>query len=173
MIMNSSGKKGQTSVASMIFSPINIATLLGIIFLVMQIPFPGIYSVVSETIPDALLGVINTVGAVTTPVSMMIIGMNLAKSSIREAFTDKDVITSSAMRLVFMPLMALGVVKLFGVPAAYLTACVFPLIISMPSPSASVMLSEQYGADVAFPSRITVLTSLMCIVTIPLFATLL
>ena len=76
------------------------------------------------------------------------------------------------MKLIVFPLIALVIVKL-TIGTGSLLASVIILEAAMPCAMLTVILSERYKADVEFASAGVMLTTLLCIVTIPLFAILL
>ena len=74
---------------AVIFSNINIATALSLIFYFGRISLPSYVAVP-----------VNYISGITTPISMIIIGMALAHSKASSLFTDIHAWTASAMRLI-------------------------------------------------------------------------
>ena len=144
----------------LLFTGVNAATLTGLLFFCFQIP-----------VPDAIMAPIRHLSNITTPLSMFLIGMTLAKGKVGEAFRDRDAYSAAFMRLLVLPLLTWGVLKLlpFLSPLAFY---VLLIIMSMPSPAVSGILAEQYGGNTVLSARIVFLSSLCCIATIPLVALL-
>ena len=135
---------------------VNIAVALGLIFFIAQLPVPAV-----------AMTVLNYFGGITTPLSMFLIGLSLSGGNLMEVFTDRDVITITVTRLILLPLLGIVVLRLLPLPAETLLVGVSLVIISMPCPSAGMMLAQQYGQDVELASRAIFFSSLCCILTIP------
>lgn len=150
---------------SVLVTGINIAALLGLVFYFAQL-----------SVPTAILTPITHLSNVTTPLSMFVTGMNLSGGKFSALFRDRDVISASAARLVVMPLVSfailVGLNQVFPFGNPLILGVVF-IIMSMPAPAVGTILAENYGASREFAAEIVFLSSLFCIVTIPLMAMLL
>lgn len=150
--------------ASVLITGINIAAVLGLIFYFAQL-----------SVPTAVLTPITHLSNVTTPLSMFVTGMNLTSGKFSTLFRDRDIISSSAARLVAMPLISFAILTLinlvFPFPNPLIFGVVF-IIMSMPAPAVATILAENYGASREFAAGIVFLSSLFCIITIPLMAML-
>ena len=109
---------------------------------------------------------------VTTPLSMLIIGMNLTGGSVSALLRNWDVLSSAFLRLLFLPLLTWGILMLLPVEDP-LVIGVTLIIMAMPSPAVTSILAETYGGDTQFASEAVFLSSLLCLVTIPLISLLL
>ena len=155
-----SGKEPDGGKKNVLLSRQNLAMLLGLLFFLFQIPVPEVAS-----------RVINAFAGITTPLSMFVIGLSLSRGRIADTFRDKDVITICLMRLAAIPL--LSVLALHFMPfVSPLLKSVLILCAAMPCPSLSVIFSQTYGGDVELGSRAIFLSSLVCMVTIPLMTLL-
>lgn len=150
---------------SVLLTGVNISTALGLIFYFGRI-----------SVPEMILSPIVYLSNVTTPLSMMITGMNLARSSIADTFRDRDAITCSLTRLVAFPLLNFAVLALANRLLHFtnpLMVGVLFVVASMPTAAATTSLAEMYGADREFAARCVFISSLFCVVTIPLMSMLL
>ncbi|MCF2662460.1 AEC family transporter [Pseudoflavonifractor phocaeensis] len=154
---------GETRVSwkKVIFSMINLAIVVGLVLYCFQVS-------VSEVVKTPLQHLAN----VTTPLSMFITGMNLAANRVADVVRDRDAITASLTRLVLLPLATWGVLSLLPI-ANPMVVGVTLVIMSMPSAVATVVLGEQYGGCTQLAARTVCLSSLLCVVTIPLMVCLL
>ncbi len=144
-----------------LFSMINLATLVGTVLYITQLP-----------VPEAVQTPLRHLSNVTTPLSMIITGMNLSQGSLADVVRDRDAFTASAMRLLLFPLIAWGVMRCIpGLDGLVMGAAL--LNMSMPAPAAATLLGEEYGGNVQIGSRIIFLSSLLCVATIPLISLLL
>jgi predicted permease len=142
-----------------ILNPGIIATILGVIL--WFLPF---------SLPSFLLESIGLMGKLQTPLAMFIVGANIADIPIEKALFGKAMFLSVAVRLVVMPLAVYGVIRMTGAQG---TAPQIALILTaMPAAAQSVIMAEQQGGDSTFASEVVLATTVLSIVTIPLFASL-
>ena len=153
-----SGKTG--SLKSILMNPVNLASVAAILIFVSPVRFP---SYVSEPI--------DLIGAMTVPLSMIIIGSNLAAMPFVKVVSDPKSYLISFVRLVLLPGLVMGGVYLAGqsVEIAAATAAVIVLMCALPCGSMNVILSEKYDCAPEFAARATVQSMLLCMATLPLF----
>ncbi|MBR0256508.1 MAG: AEC family transporter [Synergistaceae bacterium] len=147
---------------SIIFSGINIATVLSLIFYFGRINLPATIS-----------APLSYISGITTPLSMMIIGMTLAHSKVADMFTDIHAWTATIMRLAVYPVLWLLAVKVFPLGSNPLVEAVYVLIMSMPGASVTVGMCEMYHGDIDFAAKIMFIQNILCMVTIPAICVLL
>ena len=150
-----------TTLRAILLTAVNISMLLGLVFFLLQI-----------SVPEVILMPLNSLGNLTTPLSMLIIGMNIAKADFNEVFRDRDAYSATFLRLILFPVLVWASLKLLPASFDPVIARLLVLIFAMPSSAMCGALAEKYGADAMLGSRITFLTSLFCIVTIPLICLL-
>ena len=115
-------------------------------------------------VPEFLDTAIANTGAVTTPLSMMVIGTMLI------GVPWKKLLEPSIFRLAFVRLIALPLVALFIlnlIDAQPLLAGVSLILTGRPAGSTSALLAAKYGADEDYASRCIVTTTIMSLATIP------
>ena len=122
-------------------------------------------------LPALIVDTCGMVGGVTSPLSMMVLGSSIAMYPLGESLRDWQSYLFSAFRLLIVPGAALIVCRLIGI-GDYYTGIV-TLSCAMPVASMVLMLAEQNGLDTAQISRTTLVTTLLSVVTIPLFVALL
>lgn len=121
------------------------------------------------TWPAIVLDVFENVRKVTIPLSMMFIGSLLATLNFKE-FTlfikNKYLWYAASFKLIFFPL-SLFIFLLF--PVSYPALTIAILTAGMPSASTTSIYAEKYDADSIFSSFGVMLSTLLCIFTIPFF----
>lgn len=150
---------------NVLLTGVNCSTALGLILYFGHIGLPGM-----------LLSPLTSLSNITTPLSMFITGMNLAKSSIRDTFRSRDAVTCSIARLIILPLAGFAVLKLLDALFHFqnpLMVGVLFIILAMPTAAATTTLAEMYDADQEFAARSVFLSSLFCVLTIPVMSMLL
>lgn len=122
-------------------------------------------------IPGPFADALDLLGSVTSPLAMIIVGALLATLPAERLLTDRAVWTVASFRLLIIPVALFLVLRpfiddplLLGIPV---------LLAAMPAAANTVMLAEEYHVDSALASRGVFLTTMLCIVTIPLITTLL
>ena len=146
-----SGAKG--SISKAIFHPCLVATYLG--FAVMLTGF---------TTPALLSRIIFTLGNCTTPISMMVVGSVLGLVEAKKLISGVT-IYFSVIRLIFLPLLALGCMLLIH-PEPMVTWVVV-ILCGTPAPVTTSILADKYKSDNMLASRIVFVSTLFSIVTIP------
>lgn len=155
------GSAQSISWGKVIFSLINLSLAVGLFFYFTQIQLPQAIRVPLDYLAD-----------ITTPLSMIITGMNLSQGEAADIFRDRDVLTASAARLLILPVMAWALMRLTpGLNELVLGAALINF--SMPSPASAALLGEQYGGNTQIAVRTVFVSSLLCIATIPLISLLL
>lgn len=144
-----------------IFSVINLSMAVGLVLYFTQIQLPPAVS--------APLGHLSNA---TTPLSMIVTGMNLSQGKISDVLRDRDVFTAAGTRLILFPAAAWVVTRLWpGLDT--LVAGALLLNLAMPSPATATMMGEEYGGCTQLAARVVFLSSLLSILTIPLVSLML
>jgi len=90
---------------------------------------------------------------------------------LKDMLGDRTAYLVSGFRLLVLPAIVLGVLMLFGVDMSVLTK-VIAMETAMPVATCTVIFVEQYRGNTAFASKCVLLSTLMSVVTIPIFALL-
>ncbi|MCD8329431.1 MAG: AEC family transporter [Lachnospiraceae bacterium] len=157
IICGNGEQKAEIQWKKILFTNVHAAVVRGLICFLGQI-----------TPPEQVMDVVGAFAGITTPLSMALIGRSLAGGKRSEVFRDREVLSITGMRLIVMPLLAVLLLHTLPLPAGSILTGVGTVILAMPCPSVSMMLAQQYGADVELAARAIFLSSLCCIVTIPL-----
>ncbi len=135
--------------------PCIIAVFLGVLLMVSQVKFPAFLENTLEGISKCMV-----------PVSMLAIGAMLAESDIRRMFT-RDVLYYCALRLLAYPLLILGVLRLLGIDSVLCSTMV--LLSAMPMASTTAILADKYDCSPELASQTIFVSTLLSIVTLPVF----
>ncbi len=149
-------KEKSFDVKKAVLSPSVIATGLSVILYLLELKLPS----VAGTAVTAL-------SSLNTPLPMIIIGYYLSTSNILSAITDKRIYLSSALRLIVIPAVMIGILLLFGVRGVPLIACT--VAASAPTAAAATMFSIKFERDTICSVNSVTLTTLLSIITMPLF----
>ena len=143
-----------------LFSAVNLAIVLGLTFYCLQV-----------SVPEVVLTPVQYLSDITTPLSMLVTGMNLAEGKLSDALLDRDVRSICLVRLLLFPILTWAVVELLPI-ANPMAVGVVIIIMAMPCAAATVVIGEEYGGCVELGARAVFVSSLLCIVTIPLISLL-
>lgn len=141
---------------------------------------PGLISIVIGVglflldikLPTVLADTLATVGGITTPLAMFIIGYKLGKMNFKDMLGDRIAYIVSGFRLIVLPAIVLVALWGLGVEMTVLTK-VIAMEIAMPVATCTVIFVEQYRGNTEFASKCVLLSTLLSVVTIPVFAMLL
>ena len=106
------------------------------------------------------------VGNAAVPMSMIVIGASMAQADLKEAFRDVKMMLYCLIKLIVIPVIMAVVVQFTSFDP--LLEGVFIIMLSMPVGSIVTLLAEEYGADRTLSSRGIVMTTVLCVVTLPI-----
>lgn len=141
-------------------NPVIPAAALGFVFFVTELRLPKLL--------ESGAGLLD---GLTAPLSMLVIGAVLSRGKLSDAFTDFRALPHVALRLAALPVASL---LLLG--AAFgdgLMVRVLACLMAMPVGAITVLLAEKYAEDPAIAARFVVATTLLSVITVPLFSLLL
>lgn len=119
------------------------------------------------SLPELILQPVEGFAALNTPLAMVVVGSHIAAIEWKSMFTDRQVYAVSALRLIAAPLLFLGAMLVLR-PA-------YPLFVgnviqaAAPVAANAVLFSVQFGRDARLASKVVALSTLLSIITLPLF----
>lgn len=127
-------------------------------------------------LPEIIGNTLASVGTMIGPASMIVTGMLFAGMNLKQIFANKRVYFITFLRLIAVPLIALVLIKLsnlasFSTDGNKIMLIVFLAIIT-PSASTVTQMCQVYGNDSRYASAITVMTTLLSIITMPIMVML-
>ena len=153
--MFATAKKEKSSlVKNVLFNPMMVVVYIGFILMAFGLHIPG-----------ALGKAVKSVGDMTAPLSMMLIGGTLSAMKPKALFS-RDVLAISAIRLLAMPILSALVFKPFALDPLAVSVAV--TLSAMPVASNTAAITERYGGDVPFASACVSVSTLISIVSVPL-----
>lgn len=122
-------------------------------------------------IPAPVIEVFDTLGGMVVPLSMMLIGVSLARLSLRAIFSDWRVYLVAACKLLLAPAAVYFLMRPFVRDPLFLQ--LFVIISAMPTASVLPILCGEYGGNGALASKSVFVTTLLSLATVPLMLGLL
>lgn len=138
-----------------LISPSTVFSVAAVIIYLLDLHFP---SVLSDTV--------HTVGVITTPLAMMLIGSTLATMNMREIFGDRHVYPFAAVRQFILPLLLWPLLSGL-ITDPYLLGITFVLFI-MPVANTSVLFATEYHGNEQLAAKTVFITTIMTVITVPL-----
>ncbi len=153
-----SGKKG--NLKNVFLNPVIPAGIVSMIMFLTNIQLPGI-------VDEAVTSLGNTVG----PLSMILIGISIANADLRKMISDKTLYLTTFICNIVTPLMIIAIFTLskahtYSASGIEITTICL-LIAAAPSANMMVQFAVLYGKDAERAGAINVMTTLLCIITMP------
>ena len=166
-LMTSDSKSGQSKETSkfdwkkLLPAPL-VGFLVALLFLILRI-----------SIPDFATNTLTYVGNIVTPLSLIYIGIVLAKAGLKTITLDKDTIVTLVGRFILAPLIMLLVLKFFAPNMETVEFKTFMIQSATPALAVLPILANQGKGDVEFSTNVVTLSTVLFIVVIPILQTLL
>ena len=138
--------------------PCVVATILGVVWMFFPVG-----------LPDFLYNTISGFNQCLTPMNMLVIGFIMAETDLKKMFC-KDLFVITVLRLLLQPLAVLAACRLLNLET--LVAEVVTVLVSMPVANTTALLASQHDCDYTFASNVVVFTTLVSMITIPLYSLL-
>lgn len=116
-------------------------------------------------LPPVIGSGVRYIAYLNTALSMIVVGTQIAKVSPLSIIQDKWVWVGVLFRNLVVPVLWLLVLYALGMRGALLLCCVLPA--ACPTGSFAVIFAELTGRNTRFPSKLVMLSTMTCIVTIP------
>ena len=129
-----------------------------------------LFGVTGWHLPAPVESTLASVGAMNTPLAMIIIGASMAHSDIRKALTNKRMYRVSLLSMFLMPLLMLLAVMFL--PVDPMLAGISVLLAAMPIAGNCAMISDRYTPDDMTASHCVMVSTLMSAVSLPLVCAL-
>lgn len=139
----------------LLLSPGVIVSLLAIVVYFMNIKFPAL-----------LCDTIRSVGSITSPSAMLIIGCTLAKMDIKTVFSDWRLYPWILIKQIVIPIL-LWIPLAMIIKNEILLTVTF-ILFSMPVANNAVLFANTYDGDAELAARSVFLTTLFSLLTVPI-----
>ena len=135
--------------------PCILSVLIGFLLMVTQIRLPEVLNVTIKTVAGA-----------NTFLAMALVGLILSKVKLTE-LVERDTIYYAFIRLVFVPLLVYIGCRLASVDD--MVTGVSVVLAAMPAASVTAVMASKYKKDEAFATKCVVFTTLLSLVTVPVW----
>lgn len=123
-------------------------------------------------LPDVLSDTLHSVGSMVAPASMFIAGMLIAGMRPKQIFGNRRAYGIVCLRMLVFPAVSLLLLRLLKTAAGVFADAQTILLITLlaaitPPASAVIQMSQVYGQDSEYAGVLNVLSTLVCIITMP------
>lgn len=139
-----------------VFSPPLLGFLIGLAFILANIQ-----------LPEFLLVSFQYVGNLATPLSLMVIGIEMSSISLASVHWDRDLVGALCGRFIICPLCVLALLPVIVVTP--MSAQVFTMQASMPAMTQMTVVAKAVGADVKYATQVSFLSVVLGLIVIPLY----
>lgn len=150
-------EKKKINVRNMIVNPTTVSLLVA-----LPLFFTG------TKLPTAIAPIIELLGRMTTPMCMLILGMRLATVTPKDLFLNPRIYISTALKNILYPLLSFLIIYFIPLPT-YIKVTFF-LLGCCPSASMVLNMSELVGEGQTHAACSVLISTIFCIVTVPLLA---
>ena len=120
-------------------------------------------------LPELIGGSIEMIGNATTPLTMFCIGFQIGGLKLKEIAGDFQVYAICFVKLLIVPILTLLAVKIWAGDFSMLEK-VLIIGFAMPVGAVASIFSQQYKGEAAFATKSVLLSTVLSLITIPIFA---
>ena len=157
LIPSDEDKKGVLGRLNSLLNPMFGGMLAGMII--------GI-SGLGNILPDFAVNAVDTLGSCMSPVAMLLTGITVAEIDLKKALGKLSVYVVTAVRLLLIPLAAIGVLSVISIP--YPIALCIVCSVAMPLGLNTIVVPKAYGLDSTVASGMALVSHALSCGTIPL-----
>lgn len=139
-----------------ITNPVLISVILGYLIFFLQIP-----------IPSYATNIFNIVGNLNTPLAMIVSGVYLAQSNLKQMITNKKIYIVSIFRLIIIPITTLLIFKFIPFGSFELKAAIL-IAAACPVGSNVAIFAQIYNKNYNLAVEEVCITTILCLITLPI-----
>lgn len=140
---------------SSLINPISISMILGLILGLTSIPLPTFF-----------ISTISSFGSCMSPIAMLLTGMIIGHYQLSSLINKPKIFIVSGIRLVVIPIIFLLLFKITGLGQATMPLAICTL--AMPLGLNTIIIPAAYGQDTSVGASMTLISSILSLITIPI-----
>ena len=149
------GKMKREDIKKVLLNPAIVAVFIGLIIMIFGFDIP---SVLSSTL--------DLVGNMTSPLSMIIVGVILGNAKIISYLKDKTICYSAFLKLIIMPCILILISKLLKDTSLVIKTLI--IVTAMPAAAMTSILAESFDKESEYSAVIVFITTLFSVITFPI-----
>lgn len=147
------GKFSLKSLKNMV-NPGIISGIIAVIIIVYEIQLPVF-----------LKTAITYLGSIASPLALVAVGFTVAQSDLKKIFCQPKLYVFSIMKLLVIPLLMLPFLRLLQIDRNTMAVCM--ILFGMPVGNLPLILANERGIDASVCSSMIILSTLLCVISIP------
>ena len=158
--------KKYISLKKALLNPATISTLIGLVIFVLPI---------NRYMPSVMNSLLVSMKDMVAPLSMILIGLQLANINLKGIFRDVAMYKYLVLRMLFMPTAVWAILKVVSL-CGYSDPTVMTVILicsATPAAAATSMFAEIFDGNATYSSKIVSVSTIISLITMPLVALLL
>lgn len=154
-VFNMTGDRSRLKLRPILLNPGVLSVVIALSLYLLQI-----------TVPELLMKPINYMAALNTPIPMIVVGYQLSRANFSAALKGVSSWVTLLLRLVVIPLLALGLCLTLGLPKDITTV----IVICCATPPAALlsMFAAKFETDTALASSVVSVQTALSVLTMPL-----
>lgn len=149
------GKMKREDIKKVLLNPAIVAVFIGLIIMIFGFDIP---SVLSSTL--------DLVGNMTSPLSMIIVGVILGNAKIISYLKYKTIYYSAFLKLIIMPCILILISKLLKDTSLVIKTLI--IVTAMPAAAMTSILAESFDKESEYSAVIVFITTLFSVITFPI-----
>lgn len=149
------GKMKREDIKKVLLNPAIVAVFIGLIIMIFGFDIP---SVLSSTL--------DLVGNMTSPLSMIIVGVILGNAKIISYLKDKTIYYIAFLKLIIMPCILILISKLLKDTSLVIKTLI--IVTAMPAAAMTSILAESFDKESEYSAVIVFITTLFSVITFPI-----
>lgn len=149
------GKMKKDDIKQVLLNPAIIAVVIGLIIMIFGI-----------NIPSVLSSTLDLVGDMTSPLSMIIVGVILGNAKIISYLKDKTIYYSAFLKLVVMPCILIIIFRIINDNSVVSKTLI--IVTAMPAAAMTSILAECFDKESEYSAVIVFITTLFSLITFPI-----
>lgn len=149
------GGKEYSSLKKAVLNPGILSFLVAVALFAAGMELPG---PVGDAVTD--------LASLNTPLAMLVIGAQMASADLKEVFTNTKLYLVSVLKLLVMPVITILVLLPFHLDGMIVTTLV--ILSGCPTAGSASLFCQMLGRDSTLAAQQVTLSTLLCIVTLPL-----
>lgn len=154
-VMIFSNKISKDNIKNVFLNSSIVAVYIGILIMIFNIK-----------LPDFIIESMRIVGNMTTPISMIIIGVILADVSAKNMLKDVTIYYGSFIKLILIPLTLYGVKLIFNYNSTIIDTII--VLQAMPAAAMTSIFAANFNKEKEYSAVIVFISTLLSIITIPI-----
>ncbi|MCI9637049.1 MAG: permease [Hungatella sp.] len=138
-------------------NPLVIGTLVGVFLF-----FTGL----GARLPGICIGTLSGLASLNGPLAMMVLGVYVAQADFKTLWTDPALYKVSAARLLLIPALTIGILRLLSLETSMAKALV--IAAAAPVGANAAVYAQIHGRDYVYASKTVVVSTLLSVISMPL-----